>query len=45
MGRALLEVTRSALEEGIVDFVTGSSAERERAFTKAVSKLPRDFDY
>jgi glycosyltransferase involved in cell wall biosynthesis len=40
-GRALLEVTREALREGIVDFERGPTPERERSFTERVAVLPR----
>ena len=39
-GRALLDVTRSALREGIIDAERGRTPERERDFTSRVSLLP-----
>ncbi len=41
-GRALLEVTRSALAHGVVDYAQGgSNPERDRQFTYSVSHLPK----
>jgi len=39
-GRALLEVTYDALCEGIIDHVHGPTPEREREFTRRVSREP-----
>jgi hypothetical protein len=39
-GRALLEVTRAALCEGIIDHVNGPHPDREAEFTTRVSRLP-----
>jgi glycosyltransferase involved in cell wall biosynthesis len=39
-GRGLLEITREALCEGIVDYERGPTPERERAFTERVALLP-----
>ena len=38
--RALLEVTYDALKEGIIDHVRGPTPEREREFTRRVSREP-----
>jgi hypothetical protein len=40
-GRGLLEVTYAAMCEGVIDHVHGPTPERERAFTKEVSRLPK----
>ena len=39
-GHALLEVTRLALCEGVVDYLKGKTPDRDAAFNQAVSRLP-----
>ncbi|NBW10304.1 MAG: hypothetical protein EBR82_19970 [Caulobacteraceae bacterium] len=40
-GRALLEVTRLALSEGVIDYLKGKTPDRDAAFNRAVSRLPK----
>jgi glycosyltransferase involved in cell wall biosynthesis len=40
-GRAFLDVTHDALCEGIIDHVLGPTPEREREFTRRVTRLPK----
>lgn len=44
-GRTLLEVTRAALGEGVIDYVRGRSPERDRAFNLIVSRVPKKNDH
>jgi glycosyltransferase involved in cell wall biosynthesis len=42
LGRSLLEITRAALAHGVADYMQGgASADRERAFTNFVARLPK----
>ena len=41
-GRAFLQVTYDALCEGIIDHVRGPTPEREREFTRRVSRVPSE---
>lgn len=40
-GHALLEVTRLALSEGVVDYLKGKTPDRDAAFNQAVSRVPK----
>jgi glycosyltransferase involved in cell wall biosynthesis len=40
-GRDLLEVTKLALHEGIIDVAKGVTADRDRAFSNLVARLPK----
>jgi glycosyltransferase involved in cell wall biosynthesis len=40
-GSSLLEVTRLALSEGVIDYLKGRTPERDKAFNQAVSRVPK----